>query len=45
MKMEKSVPKRRHINSRHRGIIQKKAYKSTIAINNVSGIFVDFKMS
>ena len=26
MKMEQSVPKRRHINFRHRGITQKKAY-------------------
>jgi hypothetical protein len=26
MKMEQSVPKCRHINSRHRGITQKKAY-------------------
>ena len=27
MKMEQSVPKRRHINFRRRGITQKKAYK------------------
>ena len=32
MKMEQSVPKRRHINSRRRGITQKKAY------NNCKGI-------
>ena len=27
VKMEQSVPKRRHIKFRHRGITQKKAYK------------------
>ena len=27
MKMEQSVPKRRHIKFRHRGITRKKAYK------------------
>jgi hypothetical protein len=31
VKMEQSVPKRRHINFRRRGIAQKKAYK----INNL----------
>jgi len=39
MKMEQSVPKRRHIKFRHRGITQKKTYKRSV-VYDVSGIYL-----
>jgi len=39
MKMEQSVPKRRHIKFRHRGITQKKAY------NRADCVWCGFKMN
>jgi len=41
MKMEQSVPKRRHINSRRRVITQKKAYKCKVYFQLTLG-FVSF---
>jgi hypothetical protein len=36
MKMEQSVPKRRHLNSRRRVITQKKAYNNLLKLKNLS---------
>ena len=37
MKMEQSVPKRRHIKFRRRGIAQKKAYNKALLLLETSG--------
>jgi hypothetical protein len=46
MKMEQSVPKRRHINFRRRGITQKKAYNRNTILRQRKGNYdtVDWKL-
>ena len=40
MKMEQSVPKRRHIKFRRRGITQKKAHKNILLVVSISNIYL-----
>jgi hypothetical protein len=39
MKMEQSVPKRRHINFRRRGITQKKAYNNKYLLDDKQNFY------